>query len=169
MPITEDTWHRIGLAMAETRGRPVDDIDYEADAVAHEQRSRVRIELRQYHTGRADEFKAGQIVQAEKAFRAELERAMRGPDKVLDGLRAINQAREGSLYHLTRTEQALAMMWPKALERAIAAGRRGLDDVPGAWFEVKLYTPPPPPRPALPADAAPPKPAQPPEPQGSLF
>ena len=155
MPITAETWRRIDAAYADrNRGRTVDNIDPEADAASQHFRNRVHIALRQYDppwAAGADEARR----EAEKRYRAELERAMRGADKVVLALQAWELGQTSSIASLTREEQALSVLWPKAVERAIAAGRRGLDDVASAWFEVRLNRPAPPPPPPFDPRTAP--------------
>lgn len=158
----------IALGEAHVEGEA---LDTDAAARITAMRCRVSIDLRNYTPPPgADESAA---LEAEWRVRLELERLLRGPERVWRALRACETARDHTRAHLTKDERSLPAAWYAAAGTARAAGRQGLEGAEGSWFEIKTL--PPPRSDLLLRDAAAPDPPPPPSPvpplpdQGSLF
>lgn len=77
-------------------------------------------------------------IAAEIRFLTELERCLAGADEVTRTYRAWVDASESQANELSTGVAALAVQWPGAYQKAVAAGMRGVYGLEEAEFVVKL-------------------------------
>ncbi len=75
---------------------------------------------------------------AEKRFRTTLEKEL--GDSLEPVLKAYSSAAESGADELSADKHALASAWPKAYDRAKAAGFRDLGPADEAYFEVRVLS-----------------------------
>ncbi|QHI97087.1 hypothetical protein GT347_03260 [Xylophilus rhododendri] len=151
----DEVFAAIGAAMAETRGRTLEQIDPAADAAIAAARRQVSITLQDYPLQSGPE-----PAEAQWRYRQELERALHGPLAVPGALRAWTLASESDGNSLSAEERQLAQAWVVATQRARAEGMRGLAESHTAWFEVRAVKPPAAPSPMAQPAPAPSRPVQ---------
>ena len=139
----DEVFAAIGVAMAETQGRILGQIDPAGDAAIAAARRQVSVTLQDYQP-----YAGADPGDAEWRYRQALEHALHGPLAVPGALRAWMLSVESEAGVMTAQERVLARAWVAATQRARAEGMKGLADSHSAWFEVRPVRIPPAPAPA---------------------
>ena len=132
----DDVFTAIAVAMNETQGRTIDQIDFTGDADTAAAPKLVAITLEDY----AGELDADPAAACWR-YRKEMERALGSAVAMASAFRAFSMARESEPEELTPDERTRAEAWLAAVPRAHAAGVDGLGPAPTAWFEVRALRP----------------------------
>ncbi|MCS4509119.1 hypothetical protein [Xylophilus ampelinus] len=134
----DETLHRIGAAMQERNGRPVDQIDQAEDAEDQLARECVEVRLQGYDP--KGQREAGEVAAALHQYRRAFELLLGGPRQVLAALRAAQESREMPLEELEPAGRELLRKWAGAAAQLQSEGLGALTTGTAhkAWFSATI-------------------------------